>query len=835
MAKQKTTDEVDDAADLEVAPRFSRGLLIGAGGVGTLVVAGLIYFLTSDPTPEPEVLFQDSLGLLDRGDVRRAGNVARYLEELKYRDLEFGGGVQFVLGVSEFELGSNYSVDDHTSTGHYEKAVEHLQAAFDEGLVLSRRSRWAYSTGLGLYRLGRRAEAEPQLVEALEEYPEGRYELATALCDCDLCPSVVSPKRIKRVIKLCDEILASEDAPAAAKIDAWLNRAEAVLLSDGPEAAGQWAEKSTKPAGLETDARLDLLKSRLTAAKQQNTEAIDQFRELIAESSTPPEVGRSATFHLGEVYERQGDEESAIAAYRSVVEDFDTGDETVVAAVRLGDLLRREPRTLYEDALRVYRRAVRIGIVPENFRNRYTTLEELRERIRDAWEDWLHDGEYQWSIKLATQMAPLYLPTDAAEMAAVATVSLAQHKEQEYRAANASDQKLLLPEVLAEWRRSGAAYARLAQTRISDAGYPDAVWTAAEHYTRGHDFQAALEQTDAFLLTGTESRRPRAMVNYGRLQMDLHRPGDGKLDQAIASFTRMLADYPTSDASFDARFALGECYLEKDEPDLAAEQWQQILDSDVLSPASLVWQQALVALGSLYFHTGEQMAMRARDAAEIGDTEGEQLARQQADYRWALAIRQLRAYLARTSVSAETSAAKFWLAKSLQRSIELPQSQLDAAETNNARLELERQIEAALTSAINEFRGLKDLLEPLATDDRLGIVPQRVLRDSLFEIAHTYFQLKNDDAAIDAYSEAANRYPNDPQVLLAYLQSARCFERLGRSSDARSQIERARIIQEQLSETELDKSLTGFTHDEWKKWLTRTLEFMSDRTLAAGS
>lgn len=834
MADAKTTNEVEESFD-DSPRRLSRGMLIGLGGLGTSAVIGLLFFLTHDPTPEPPVLFEDSFSLLDRGDVRRAGNVARYLKDLEYRDLEFGGGVEFVLGVSEYELGAHYSVDQHTSEQHYIAAAEHLETAFDEGLILTRRPRWAYSMGLSLFRMNRRAEAEPHLVEALAEYKDGRHETALALSQCDLCPSVRSPKRIKRVIDLCDEILADENAIEEFKHEAWFLRADAVLAGEGHEAASQWVEKSTKPESVVQDFRLRLLNALIANQAGQAAGAATGLREIISSASAPPEVARAAAFHLGQIYEATGDDESAISAYRSVIEDYDTGDETVVAAVHLGDLLRREPRTLYEDALRIYERSVQIEIEPEMFRNRYVRLEDLRERIRAAWEDWLNEGEYLWSIKLATQMAPLFPPADAAEMAAVATLSLAQDGAKRWQQAPESERIDLLPDVLAGWRRSGDAYARLARTRISDAGYPDALWTSAEHYTKGHDFQAALDQTGEFLRTGTESRRPRALVNYGRLLMDLHQPGDDRLEEAVDTFLQMLADYPTSDASFDARFALGECYLELDETESAAAQWQQILESEVLTPASLVWQEALVSLGSLYFHTGEQFAMKARDAAAAGNADAARTARQQADFRWATAIQQLTAYLARTDDSSEKATAKFWLAKALQRSIELPQSQLDSAETTNARLEIERQINASLVRAIDEFRSLKAMLEPLASDDKLGDVQKRVLRDSIFEIAHTYFLLNDNVAAIDAYSEAANRYPNDPQVLLAYLQSARCFERMGRKNDARSQLERARIIQEQLAEMKFDDSLTSFSHEEWQTWLKRTLELMTNRGPLAGT
>lgn len=833
-AEQPTSDE---ALDETPPARLGRKTFIALGAVGTAATLGLVFYITGEVSPPPEKLFAESLSLLDDGDVRRAGNIARYLKDEGYRDINFGGGVDFVLGMSEFELGAKYSVDQHTSRQHFEEAANNLKVAFDQGLLLKRRPRWAYAHGMTLYELGRLAEAEPRLIEALAEYEPGRYPVSLALAHCDLCASVRSPERLTRTIGLMDEILADSEADESERSEAWLLRAEASIYHDGAQAAEKWISVVTPPEPLEGDGRLTLVRAKVVEALGDHTSAGVIYQAVLADSSASPELQREAAYRLAALFQSYGDDEEAIELFRKVVDDFDKGDETPIAAVRLGELLRVPPRSLYEDSLRVYRVAVEIDVDhPELFRNRYVSLEEMRDSVRQAWQDWLNLGEYKWAILLAEQMAPLFIKTDAAAMAAAATESQANALASRLLDATETQRKLLEPDVLEAWRGSGRAYSRLADVQLAQSAYADAVWTSADHFMRGHDYEAAKLQTERFLQSGTESRRPNAMVNLGRLQMNLHRHGeDDLLERAAATFERMLADYPTADAAFDARFALGECYLELDDPDRAEQQWRQILESDVLSPTSVVWQDALAATGDMHFHVGERLALSAREAATNGQARFARERKLEADRYWRSAISELSAFLARSPKTERTSIARFWLAKALQRSIENPKAQLDQAETNNARLELERQIRTALGTAISELRRLQDRLTQLNEGDELGPLGRRILRDSTFEIAHTYFLLGDYSSAIDSYSAAVNSYPNDPQVLLAYLQSARCYDRLGRARDAQSQLKRAKIIQSQLAPEVYQEALTNFRAQEWENFLTRTLELLETNELKLDS
>jgi len=172
-----------------------------------------------------------------------------------------------------------------------------------------------------------------------------------------------------------------------------------------------------------------------------------------------------------------------------------------------------------------------------------------------------------------------------------------------------------------------------------------------------------------------------------------------------------------------------------------------------------------------------------------------------------------------------TIEARYLLAMALQISSELPRWKLETAETENARLELRRTMQTLLSQARDEFRRLQaDLMHREEVDwlDKLG---QRLLRNCFFEIAHTYYLLagysiglgsENYDKAIVAYGSATNKYPRDPQVLLAYLQMANCYDRLGKPADARSMLEQAKVILKQMPDDVFASPTTNWTKQQWQ-------------------
>ena len=814
--------------DAETAPggrNWRRWGRLAGGAVASASVLGVTFVLTAEQEPEPEVLFGQSLDMLEARDWARAHNVGVYLRERQYDDLDFGGGVSFVLGESAFQLGDGFSLDAHTRDGHYREAARELATAAQDGLPTAYRAAWTRSLGLALYRLRRLAEAEPRLAEAAES---GDAVCLLALGRCRLVPAAEVASQAGDVASMCETLLSRDDLPRPLAVEAALLKIDAMFEQDQLDAiAATLSETDWLP--LPPDApELTLRRARLALARGEANEADRLTGELLSQSELPPARLREAAYWSARAAERDGRETEAILRYRAVLDDYDAGQETIVAAVRLAELLRGAPRVLFEDALRAYARAVQIESRPEHYRNRYMPLAELRERVRSAWQDWLAAGQFEWAIRLAEQMAPLFEKHDAAELAALAAHERARDLLRQYEAADAETRDLLRGELFAAWRESGEAYGRLADWLVTRAGYQDALWLSFQHLREGHDFRQARSRLQTFLDTQTQTRRPQALVEYGRLLVDLHEPGDTLLQDAESTFTGVLENYPTSDAAFDAVLARGHCLMEQNRPEEAAADWQSILASPLLTPKSETWQEALVSLGSLLFHLGELESLAARRAEQAGEIdESERLARE-ANAHWSDAASQLTGYLARTDYTRQSAQARFWLAKSLQRVTELPASQLDSAETNNARIELQRNIDASLLRSIAELQTLVRDLDPRAEQGRLDPLEARLLRDCTFEIAHAMYARGDRETAIDLYADAINRFPNDPQVLLAYVQIAACHEQLGRRTEAISFLERAQLIRGQFGETVFDDQLSSLSGPEWQVWLDRSVELLDD-------
>ena len=811
------------AAEEVAAPKGRKLTLVG-GLLATLAVIGAGYWLTSDAKPEPEVLFAQALDMIAREDYLRAHNVGVYLRENKYQDLNFGGGVSFVLGESSFQLGDRFSLDEHTRNEHYKEAVGELSLAAKDGLPSRFRSQWTRSLGLAFYRLGRLAQAEPRLAEAAEE---GDPICLLALGHCRLIPTSVNADQVDDVTAMCETLLVRDDLTREFTVEAGLLRIDS-WFERGRLDDIETALATTDWLPLPPDsAELTLRRARLALANGDPAGAEEFTREALQASDLKPERLREVAYWSALAAETDGRETDAILRYRSVLDNYDPGDETIVAAVRMGDLLRGAPRVLYEDSLRAYSRAVQITTRPEDYRNRYMRLPELRRRVRTAFGDWLEAGQFEWAIQLAEQMAPLFEIHEAADLAAIATFKQALARQAAYDQADDETRDYLSAEMLRGWRESGHAHQRLAEALVTRPGYQDALWSSFEHLQRGHDFAAARTQIEEFLATQTQTRRPQALVEYGRLLMDLHEPGDTLLDEAADTFQSVLDNFGTSDAAFDARLSLGHCELERNNPTEAVAAWDSILESPLLTPSSKVWQNALLSLGSLLFHSGELEALGARKAQQAGELDAARLSTREANARWSGAVRKLTGFLARTGYTRESGQARFWLAKSLQRTTELPKQQLGSAETNNARIELQRQIDASLQRAISELQSLVDTLTPRAELDRLDAMERRLLRDCVFEIAHTHYQLGDKSAAIDKYGEAINRFPTDPQVLLAYVQIATCYDQMGRRNEAISYLERAQLIRAQFVDETFDADLSSLSGPEWEVWLRRNLELLS--------
>jgi tetratricopeptide (TPR) repeat protein len=81
------------------------------------------------------------------------------------------------------------------------------------------------------------------------------------------------------------------------------------------------------------------------------------------------------------------------------------------------------------------------------------------------------------------------------------------------------------------------------------------------------------------------------------------------------------------------------------------------------------------------------------------------------------------------------------------------------------------------------------------------------------------FDLGRYKEAIEAYSNVASLYPNEPFVLDTFVQIANCWRRLQRSDKARGSIEQAQIALDRLPASADFAGATALNREEWRMLL----------------
>jgi hypothetical protein len=296
--------------------------------------------------------------------------------------------------------------------------------------------------------------------------------------------------------------------------------------------------------------------------------------------------------------------------------------------------------------------------------------------------------------------------------------------------------------------------------------------------------------------------------------LDLDEPAE-----AQTQLERVTREYPRDVAAIEARYLTGEALLEQQKLDAAESAWRQLLSAADLTPAAREWKQALFSLGRLVYHRAVIARRQAESERLADDPDGRARRLDEAFRRWDEAVLRLEEFLERYPDVPEAVEARYMLAKSLAQRSERARLRLAVADTENARLELRREMYADLEQASIEFLELRTTLTTRQTVDGLDPLEERILRDCCFEGAHMLYALGQYREAITHYSSAANRYAQDPRVLLAYLQMANCNERLGRPAETRSLVEQARVLLDGMPPETFEMQLTSLDRDEWQAWI----------------
>lgn len=788
------------------------GVLLAAGAAIAVAAACATWMLSRDDSPSPADLLSDAFALLDGQDDpssrRRALDLARQLEGEDYRAPDFAGALFFIEGIVAFRDAQD--ADEPQRERQYLIAERMLRECESRALVAHRRPEWAFALGMSLHRLGKASEARPLLEEAVRTWPAGRIEASISLTDIYL--DLKTPGLLEQALALNQTVIDNPGLDSERRDRAMLQRAQVLFGLDRSAEAEEILRTSVADEA-SGNLATTVLRARTLMAERRFAEALELLRPVAGSDGLEQTYPRQALYLMGVCATELGDSESAIAHFERTSEWEPRSHEGLAASVRAGALLRKAGR--HEESLDAYQRALQQVVRVEDFRNRWLGIDDFRSEILAAWNGWVEAGAFEQAIALASRMTPLLPEMQAADLSARAQQRWAENLSGEFAAATVAGQRILEPRLRARWRASGEAFARLAGLSQTLPEHAEALWASAEHYRQGHDLERALEQYTRFINTRPAKLLSLAILRRGETLFDL-----GRLDDALAHFERIVEAYPGSPVAFEAAYLIGACRLERNEPDEAERAWRALLASAELTPAAREWRNALFSLGKLLYDraalaagTNDSLGGAAATPAERAKREAESVARTL--NRWEEAVSRLAEFVERYSDDPRTIEARYLLARALGRAAELHRRSLERAETDNARREEHRRMLGLLERADAELHVLQRDLSRLDEDGRLDELGSRILRSVNFELGHNAYAREAYDDALTQYALAANRYPQSPQTLVAYVQMTNCYSRLHRPAEARSMVEQARVIIQGLPERSFDDPGTNLNRAEW--------------------
>lgn len=807
---------------------------------------GGAYYLFGPKSATPAEKLQRALELVDQREsvwgLRRAVELADELAEQKYVDPEFPAGIAYVRGMVAFLDGREFNGREQQQ--RFLKAIDHFDYAQQRGMPAARRAELMYALGVSLQKVGLTNRAREVLEKAREAWPAEKAEIILLLVE----NYRTSQKRdlLDRAITLLDELsdldgLTAENRSRAALLKGSLlnqvgrrEEAMAVLGAVPFERGGGSGQKIQllrgesmileaqglleRAANEEQDAERLRLKSE---ARTRLTEAQEILQKFTGSTIAPSTAAR-AQYQVGVCSELLENGQAAITHYQNTIRRFDGFDEAFAARVRLARVFQREGRK--EEAIRVFRQVQSLVPRPEDFRNSLFRLAELRGTILDACDQWRKTGDFAEAITLCREMPPVLERGVALSFAAQFSEEWAEAVQKRQQDAPADEQPTMGQEVLDRWAASGAAWGELAHEMRTSARYPEYLKMSAEHYRNGHDFENALMQCNEFIRAEPLRDMPSVYVLRAKTLMDLDR-----LNDALGDLQFVIQNAPTNAAAFEAQYLVGACLLEMDRPDDAERAWRGLTQSNQVKPSADEWRRAKFALGRLLVLRAADDFRRSQPDDGDEPTEAQIELRESAYEKWSESTRHLLEYLGRYPDSSERIECHYLLASSYHKSSLELRERLTRPMPTNARKELYRELQTQLDRAVDAYRRLQRDLQSLRANSQLDAYGQELYRNTFLEIPHVYFDKGDYNEALGGYRTVATRFPDHVCVLRAYLQMARCYNRLSQFDEARRQLEQARVILRRLPDDAFTSLSSGMSRDDWMAWIDWARQVQDNR------
>jgi tetratricopeptide (TPR) repeat protein len=567
-----------------------------------------------------------------------------------------------------------------------------------------------------------------------------------------------------------------DEARQAATAPADTNRQADVLLMHGKINLDEINAALERVATQERQSVLDQSKAKIAEAMQQ----LQQAQSLDSEGGL---VTRQTSYHLGRGRQLQGDTDLAVKQFARTRQLYGDSLEGLAAALAEADLLRQKDQ--FEEAILGYRRVLENFADTTEYRSVVLPLPQLRERLMLALRDFVDRKRYADVLVLLEHFPPLFTRAEQLELRGD---TLERWGNNLIENASADDPVAARDRAVGRrhLRSAGLAFEQLADARFDTRFYSDDLWRSADNYFRGRSFSSAVRLLDKYLDNESELRNAEALLRLGEAHLAL-----GQTPQSIAAFEECIEFHPLSSSTFQARIDCAKAYWNDGKTSQSERLLQDNLAATSLRPTSREWKDSLFELGMLLHEMD-----RHEDA--IGTLE-QAIERYPQDSQ-----RLISQYLIGESY-------RRWAQELVDRT---PQIRTESERNKNQQTFNER-----LNTALSHFEEVQRTITLRTHDIHNDPLMGAMLRNCYMLEGSVLFDLSRYKEAIEALSNVASLYPDEPFVLETFVQIASCWRRLNQNDKARGSIQQAQIALDRLPPDADFAEATSLNRDEWRTLL----------------
>jgi tetratricopeptide (TPR) repeat protein len=775
--------------------------VIVAGSMLTLIaltMAGWAYLATV-AINVGEGSLDAALAALDEGQYEEARRiVGNMLKSGRLPRSEYGGPL-FVLGAVKINDAENQPRAERRRT-EYLVASRYLQEARTYGVPQAQSPAAMFLLGKSLIESGQCDDGLRSLDELLAGKLPGDHPVATEAQRllAETCLTMAQPRLEKSlghnlVVATNPNLTAPERASVLLQRAECFNRLERFddarqTLAAIPADAGASAETALLRGKVELDeiaatlqriAPADRAKV-LSEAAAKVAEAAGFLQEAQKLDPQNAVIARQSSYHLGRGFLWRGDAENALKQFSRTRQFDDESFEALAASLAEADLLREKGDV--DAALLAYRRVLQaIKNIPV-YRSYVLPLADIRQRLMVALKDFVDRRHFVEALALLDDFEPLFSHAEQLELRGGTLEqwgTLLVSESAEESASDIGTRKRGLHHL----RAAGVAFQQLADLRFATRFYTNDLWRSAENYFNGHSFSRTITQLDHYLRYEPELRNAEALLRLGQAHLALRH-----VPESVAAFEECIEFHPLDGSTFQARIDCAKAYWHRGETSRAEKLLRDNISGSTLKPSSREWKDSLFELGMLLHESGryEEAIGVLEEAIERYPQDRHRLV---AQYEIGESYRRWAGELLNRAADARTES-------------ERKKRHLRAADRLNTALRHFEEVQVSITFKTHDIH----------SDALLGTM----LRNCYMLEGTVLFDLKKYKEAIEAFSNVASLYPDDPFVLETFVQISNCWRRLDRDDNARGAIRQAQIALDGLPANADFSSTTALNRDEWR-------------------